>query len=87
LEKRAFFMEPNESQAAVSRSASQSDDAALATKILLSQTEVDREVIVRFYVKRQTAEQIEEALGLAPGYVGRLNGLIKARFLQERDRS
>jgi len=42
---------------------------------------------VRFYVERQTEEQIEEALGLDAGYVGWLKRLIKARFQQERGES
>ena len=76
-------MELNESYA-VRCGMSQLDDDALAVKILLSQTDVDREVIVRFYVKGETAQRIEESLGLNAGYVGRLRRLIKARFLQER---
>jgi hypothetical protein len=75
-------MQPNESYGA-----SQPADAALAKMILLSQTEVDREAIVRFYVKGQTAELIEEALGLDAGYVGRLTRLIRIRFLKERGES
>jgi hypothetical protein len=79
LERRLFLMQPNESYGA-----SQPDDDALVKKILLSQTEVDREAMVRFYVKCQTAEWIEEALGLDAGHVGRLKRLIRTRFLKER---
>jgi hypothetical protein len=75
-------MEPIESRAV--RPGASQPGVALAKEILLSLTEVDREAIVRFYVERQTAERIEEALGLDAGYVGRLKCLIKARFLQER---
>jgi hypothetical protein len=81
-----FLMEPDESHD-VSNVARQTDDAALAMKILLSQTEVDREAIVRFYVKGQTAEQIEEALGLDAGYVGRLKRLIKDRWRKRQSKS
>jgi hypothetical protein len=65
----------------VRRSATQPGDDALAKKILLSLTEVDREAIVRFYFERQSAEQIEEALGLDARYLRRLKGFVKARFL------
>ena len=76
-------MEPNESHPG-GRGASQTDDDALAVKVLLSLAEVDREAIVRFFVKGETAKRIEEVLGLDAGYVGRLKRSIKARFLKAR---
>ena len=68
-------------RSATHRSATHPGDQALAKKILLSLTEVDREAMVRFYFERQCAERIEEALGLDAGYVGRLRCLVRARFL------
>ena len=66
---------------AVHRNTTQPDYDALAKRILLSLAEVDREALVRFYFERQSAEQIEEALGLDSGYVRRLKCLVKGRFL------
>ena len=63
---------------------SQPKDEALARSILVTLTEVERESMLRFYGRGETADQIEKALGLDAGYVKRLNRSVRARFFKER---
>ena len=56
----------------------------LAKEILLSLPEMDREVLRRLYSLGQEADEIEAALGLAPGHVEGIKRSAKARFFEER---
>jgi hypothetical protein len=76
-------MQPDKSHP-VRRNASQTDADALTKRILLSLPYVDREALVRFYFEHQTAERIEQSLGLPAGYVAGLKLSVKARFFEER---
>ena len=62
----------------------QPENDTIATSILLSLSEIDRVAILRFYVERQTAEQVEKTLGLPVGYVEQLKRSVKARYFKER---
>jgi len=59
-------------------------DEALATRILRALPGADREVISRFYLDYQKAEDIEREMALRAGYVNQLKASVKARFLAER---
>ena len=63
---------------------SKPQDEGLATSILLSLAEADREAIFLFYVERRSATDIERDLGLKVGYVNQLKASVKARFFAER---
>ena len=64
--------------------ASNPQDEALASRILRSLSEIDREVISRFYEQRQTAVDIERDLRLEVGYVNQIKASVKVRFFEER---
>ena len=59
-------------------------DEALATRILRALPAADREVIARFYLDYQKAEDIERDMGLRTGYVNQLKASVRARFFAER---
>ena len=63
---------------------SKQQDEALATSILRSLPEADREALIRFYGERQPAEVIERDLGLEAEYFRALRGKVKARFVDAR---
>ena len=73
-------MEPYESD----HFASQPESDVIAKSILLSLPEIDRVALLRFYVERQTTEEVEIALGLPVGYVKQLKRSVKARYFKER---
>jgi hypothetical protein len=60
---------------------------ALAKRVLLTLAEADRDVIARYYVDHQSAEQIERDLGLNAGYVLKLRTAVRSRYFEERENS
>ena len=59
-------------------------DKALAGRILMRLSKLDKEVICRFYLDRQPALEIERDLDLETGYVNRLKTSVKVRFFEKR---
>ena len=58
------------------------ENQALASKILESLSKGDRDIICRFYVEGQSAEDIERDLGIPAGYVRGLKASVKAKFFE-----
>lgn len=54
----------------------------LAMNILLAIPEADREVIRRFYLDRQSEEDIEKVMDLPGGQVKRLKASVRAKFIE-----
>jgi DNA-directed RNA polymerase specialized sigma subunit len=59
-------------------------DQGIARKILLSLPEADRDIVFRYYFKRQLATDIERELGLSAGYVNQLCSSVKSTFFREK---
>jgi DNA-directed RNA polymerase specialized sigma subunit len=57
-------------------------DETQATRILLSLSDIDRDVISRFYLDHQAAVDIERHLGLEEGYVNQLKASVRRSFLE-----
>ena len=62
----------------------QAQDIAVAEAVLLALPQADREIIARYYVDHQTAENIERDLGLDPGYVLKLRAVVRSRYYAQR---
>jgi len=69
------------------RFADEPQDVALAKRLFLTLAEGDREVIARYYVDHQSAEQIEGDLSLPAGYVSKLRTVVRSTYFEERGAS